>query len=132
MASIFTKIIDGNIPSYKIAEDDACYAFLDINPAAKGHTLVIPKKETDYLFNLEPDELSGLTLFAQKVACGIDRALQPIRTGLIVEGMEVPHAHIHLIPIYKPSQNFSLGKKTDLDENQMKELARRIREEVRL
>lgn len=130
MASIFTKIINGDIPSYKIAEDDRHYAFLDINPAAEGHTLVIPKQEVDYIFDLEADALADLNRFAQKVARGIDRALNPIRTGIIVEGMEVPHAHIHLIPIYKKSQQFSLGKKVNPDENRMKELAELISKEI--
>lgn len=130
MASIFTKIINGDIPSYKIAEDDRHYAFLDINPAAEGHTLVIPKQEVDYIFDLEADALADLNRFAQKTARGIDRALNPIRTGIIVEGMEVPHAHIHLIPIYKKSQRFSLGKKVNPDENRMKELAELISKEI--
>lgn len=126
MATIFSKIIDGQLPSYKIAEDDKHYAFLDINPAAKGHTLVIPKKEVDYIFDLEASELAELNVFAQKVAKAIDQALEPIRTGIIVEGLEVPHAHIHLIPIYEEHQNFSLGKKVNVDENRMKELAEKI------
>lgn len=132
MPSIFTKIIEGEIPSFKIAEDDKHYAFLDINPAAEGHTLCIPKKEVDYLFDLSPDELAGLTLFSQKVAKGIDEALKPIRTGIIVEGMEVPHAHIHLIPIYKATQNFSLGKKISMDEGEMVELSEKISQKVTL
>lgn len=132
MPSIFTKIIEGDIPSFKIAEDDNHYAFLDINPAAEGHTLCIPKKEVDYLFDLSPDELAALTRFSQKVAKAIDEVLQPLRTGVIVEGMEVPHAHIHLIPIYKASQNFSLGKKVDIDEGRMAELAEQISGKVAL
>lgn len=132
MPSIFTKIIEGDIPSFKIAEDDKHYAFLDINPAAKGHTLCIPKKEVDYLFDLSADELAALTRFSQKVAKGIDEALQPIRTGVIVEGMEVPHVHIHLIPIYKSSQNFSLGKKINMDEGEMVELSKKISQKVTL
>lgn len=132
MATIFTKIIEGDIPSYKIAEDDKHYAFLDINPAAKGHTLCIPKKEVDYLFDLSADELSELTLFSQKVAKALDEVLKPLRTGVIVEGMEVPHAHIHLIPIFKATQNFSLGKKVDLSEAEMKEMAENISKQVEL
>src|SRR5690554_4476308 len=126
MASIFTKIVHGEIPSYKIAEDDKHYAFLDINPAAEGHTLCIPKKEVDYLYDLSAGELSELIQFSQKVAITLDKVLKPLRTGVIVEGMEVPHAHIHLIPIYKATQNFSLGKKVDLSEGQMAELAEKI------
>lgn len=132
MASIFTKIITREIPSFTIAEDDNHYAFLDINPAARGHTLCIPKKEVDYLFDLSSDELSELTKFSQKVAKGIDKALNPIRTGVIVEGMEVPHAHVHLIPIYKPTQNFSLGKKVNMDEGEMSDLAEKISGEIEL
>ncbi|HET8866169.1 MAG TPA: HIT family protein [Gracilimonas sp.] len=132
MSSIFTKIINGEIPSYKIAEDEKHYAFLDINPAAKGHTLCIPKREVDYLFDLKPDELAELTKFSQKVAFGIDKSLKPIRTGVIVEGMEVPHAHIHLIPIYKETQAFSLGKKVEVTEDGMRKLAEQIRQKVDL
>ncbi|MBD3617296.1 MAG: HIT family protein [Gracilimonas sp.] len=132
MSSIFTKIVKGEIPSYKIAEDKKHFAFLDINPAAKGHTLCIPKKEVDYLFDLEPDELAALTQFSQKVAMGIDKALKPIRTGVIVEGLEVPHAHIHLIPIYKESQAFSLGKKVELTKDEMKKLADQISQNITL
>ena len=126
MASIFTKIIKGDIPSYKIAEDENHYAFLDINPAAEGHTLVIPKKEIDYIFDLEAEDLSELMNFARKVALAIDKTLKPIRTGIIVEGMEVPHVHIHLIPIYQKHQNFSLCKKADPDDKRMRELAQKI------
>lgn len=132
MASIFSKIIKGEIPSYKIAEDEKHYAFLDINPAAKGHTLCIPKREVDYIFDLKPNELGELTRFSQQVALAIDKALKPIRTGVIVEGMEVPHAHIHLIPIYKESQNFSLGKKVDVSADEMTKLSKRIQQHLSL
>ena len=99
MASIFTKIINGDIPSYKIAEDDRYYAFLDINPLALGHTLVIPKKETDYLLDIEDDELAGLIKFAKKVGIALEKVVECKRIGITVIGLEVPHAHIHLIPI---------------------------------
>ncbi|MEX0720137.1 MAG: HIT family protein [Balneolaceae bacterium] len=132
MSTIFTKIIEGEIPSFKIAEDENYYAFLDINPSAEGHTLVIPKKETDYIFDIQSDELRGLIIFAKKVAQGMDKALHPIRTGIIVEGLEVPHAHIHLIPIYEKSQQFSLGKKVRVSENRMKELAEQISKKIQL
>lgn len=132
MPSIFTKIIDGEIPSYKIAEDEKHYAFLDINPSAEGHTLCIPKREVDYIFDLKAEELSDLNLFAQKVAKGIDDALKPLRTGIIVEGMEVPHAHIHLIPIYKKSQRFSLGMQVGVSQERMMELADIISKKVKL
>jgi histidine triad (HIT) family protein len=94
--------------------------------------LCIPKKEVDYIFDLEPDELTELNRFAQKVAKGMDEALEPIRTGIIVEGMEVPHAHIHLIPIYKETQSFSLGKKVRVSQDRMMELAKIISEKVTL
>ena len=99
MATIFSKIIAGDIPSYKILEDDRFYAFLDINPLAKGHTLVIPKVETDYLFDLDDDLLGDMMVFARKVALAIDQTMVCKRVGLAVLGLEVPHAHIHLIPI---------------------------------
>ncbi len=99
MASIFSKIISGEIPSYKIHEDDRYYAFLDINPLARGHTLVIPKIETDYLFDLEDDLLGDMMVFAKKVALAIDNTMECKRVGIAVLGLEVPHAHIHLVPI---------------------------------
>ena len=99
MASIFTKIVKGEIPAYKIAEDDNYLAFLDIFPVAKGHTLVIPKKEVDYLFDLDDELYSGLQIFAKKVAIGLKKAIPCVKVGVLVLGLEVPHAHIHLIPI---------------------------------
>lgn len=99
MASIFTMIVNGDIPSYKIAENDKFYAFLDINPVQKGHTLVVPKKETDYIFDIEEEELGEMMKFASKVAKSIKKGLECKRVAVVVLGMEVPHAHIHLIPI---------------------------------
>lgn len=99
MSTIFTKIVNREIPSYKIAESEEFYAFLDINPLAEGHTLVIPKAETDYIFNINDDEYRNLFLFAKKVAIAIEKVVQCKRIGLTVIGLEVPHAHIHLIPI---------------------------------
>ena len=99
MATIFSKIVKGDIPCYKIAEDERFFAFLDINPVMKGHTLVIPKRETDYLFSLEDDELADMMVFAKKVAKAIEKAVPCKRIGVAVIGLEVPHAHIHLIPI---------------------------------
>ncbi len=99
MAGIFSKIVQGEIPSYKIAEDDNYYAFLDINPIAKGHTLVIPKKEIDYIFDLDDQLLAGLHVFAKKVAKGIEKVIPCQRIGIAVLGLEVPHAHVHLVPI---------------------------------
>lgn len=99
MSSIFTKIIKGEIPSYKIAEDNNYYAFLDINPLARGHTLVIPKKEIDYIFDVEDELLKGMMVFAKKVALAIENVTDCKRIGVAVLGLEVPHAHIHLVPI---------------------------------
>ncbi len=99
MASIFTRIVNGEIPCYKIAEDENYLAFLDINPLAKGHTLVIPKKETDYIFDIEDERLAGMMVFAKKVAKAVEKAVPCKRIGIAVLGLEVPHAHIHLIPI---------------------------------
>jgi histidine triad (HIT) family protein len=99
MATIFSKIIAGEIPSYRIHEDERYYAFLDINPLAEGHTLVIPKVETDYLFELEDDMLADMMVFAKKVALAIDQTMECKRVGVAVLGLEVPHAHIHLVPI---------------------------------
>ena len=98
MASIFTRIIQGEIPSYKVAESECCYAFLDINPVAQGHTLVVPKKEIDYLFDVDDESYKELFLFAKKVARAIEAAVSCKRMGIIVFGLDVPHAHIHLIP----------------------------------
>lgn len=109
MPSIFSRIIKGEIPSYKVAEDDSFYAFLDINPTAKGHTLVVPKQEVDYIFDLNDDTLSGLTLFAKKVAKAIEKVVACHRVGVAVIGLEVPHAHIHLIPINE-EKDMCLGR----------------------
>ena len=115
MATIFSKIIAGEIPSYRIHEDDRFYAFLDIHPLAEGHTLVIPKTETDYLFDLEDELLADMMVFAKKVALAIDQTMSCKRVGVAVLGLEVPHAHIHLVPINnlhdiefsRPKLNFS-------------------------
>jgi len=103
MATIFTKIINGEIPSYRIAEDDKHYAFLDINPVVEGHTLVVPKKENDYIFNLTDDEIAELMVFAKKVAKKLESKIACKRVAVTVIGLEVPHAHIHLLPINKES-----------------------------
>lgn len=111
MSSIFSKIVSGEIPSYKIAEDDNYLAFLDINPLQKGHTLVIPKIEVDYVFDVEDDILAGLVIFAKKVAQALDKAIPSKRVGIAVLGLEVPHAHIHLIPLQSEGDiNFSNPK----------------------
>lgn len=111
MASVFSKIVAGEIPSYKVAEDARFYAFLDINPLQKGHTLVIPKKETDYVFDLTDEELAGLAVFAKKVARAISKAVPCLRVGMAVLGLDVPHAHIHLVPLHSGEDlNFSNPK----------------------
>ena len=99
MSTIFSRIIKGEIPCYKIAEDDRFFAFLDINPLSKGHTLVVPKHETDYIFNLDDEELGQMMVFAKKVAQKIEKAIPCKRIAVAVIGLEVPHAHIHLVPI---------------------------------
>ena len=99
MATIFSRIVAGEIPSYKIAEDENFYAFLDISPLVKGHTLIIPKREVDYIFDLDDDELAGLQVFAKKVAVAIKKAIPCVKVGQCVLGLEVPHAHIHLVPM---------------------------------
>jgi histidine triad (HIT) family protein len=99
MATIFSRIIKGEIPSYKIAEDDRYFAFLDINPLAEGHTLVVPKKETDYIFDVDDETLAGMMVFTKKIARAIDKCIPCKRVGIAVLGLEVPHAHIHLVPI---------------------------------
>ena len=103
MATIFSRIIAGEIPSYKVAENEQFYAFLDINPLVKGHTLVVPKREVDYIFDLEDDELAAMHVFAKSVALAIQQAFPCKKVGEAVIGLEVPHAHIHLIPIQRES-----------------------------
>ena len=126
MATIFTKIVQGEIPSYKIAEDENYYAFLDINPLAKGHTLVIPKKEVDYLFDLDDETLKGLTAFSKRVAKAIDKTIKCKRVGVVVLGLEVPHAHIHLIPLQSEADACFSKPKMKLDEGEFKEIAEKI------
>lgn len=127
MASIFSKIVSGEIPAYKVAETDKFLAFLDISPLAKGHTLVIPKTEVDYIFDIEDDRYAELMLFAKKVATGLRMAVPCIRVGVAVIGLEVPHAHIHLIPLNTMSDiNFSLPKLT-LSAEIMEETANKIK-----
>lgn len=125
MATIFTKIINGEIPSYKIAEDEKHYAFLDINPVVEGHTLVVPKKENDYLFNLEDDEIADLMVFAKKVAKKVEKAIDCKRVAVTVIGLEVPHAHIHLLPIKQESDIDFKHKKNPTPE-ELKAIADKI------
>lgn len=131
MATIFSRIVNGEIPSYKVAEDDKFYAFLDINPLAKGHTLVIPKVEVDYLFDLDPETLAGLTLFAQRVAKAIEKVVPCKRIGVAVLGLEVPHAHIHLVPLNKESDIDFHKPKLKLTPEEFDELAKRISAEFK-
>ncbi len=126
MASIFTKIINGDIPSYKIAETDNYYAFLDINPLAKGHTLVIPKSEIDYLFDLDEELYDGLMAFSKKIARAIDNAMDCERVGMAVVGLEVPHAHIHLIPINHVHDIDFQRPRVQLSEEEFQEIASKI------
>ncbi|TCN73199.1 HIT family protein [Acetobacteroides hydrogenigenes] len=131
MASIFTRIINGEIPCYKVAEDDRYYAFLDISPMAKGHTLVVPKVEVDYLFDLDPQVLAGMAIFAQKVAKGIEAAIPCKRVGVAVLGMEVPHAHIHLVPLNKESDLDFRREKLKLSPEEFQEIAKSIAESIK-
>ena len=127
MSTIFSKIISGEIPSYKIAETDQCYAFLDISPLSKGHTLVVPKQEVDYIFDIEDDLHASLWQFAKKVAHAIKKSVPCKRVGVAVIGLEVPHAHIHLIPMNKVSDmNFAMPK-LSFPEEEMKAVAEEIR-----
>lgn len=126
MATIFSKIIAGDIPSYKVAEDAHYYAFLDINPMTEGHTLVVPKEETDYIFDLDDDRLSGLILFARKVAKAIEKTIPCRRVGMMVIGLEVPHAHIHLIPIQKEGDMSLTNPRLKFTAAQFTEIAQKI------
>lgn len=126
MATIFTKIVEGEIPSYKIAEDDRYYAFLDIRPMAKGHTLVIPKQEIDYIFDLDDALLSGLMVFAKKVAKALEQVVPCERIGVAVLGLEVPHAHVHLIPV-NAITDLQFGKPpVEMEESEMATLAEKV------
>ncbi|MBO5862707.1 MAG: HIT family protein [Paludibacteraceae bacterium] len=127
MATIFTKIVNGEIPCFKIAEDENYFAFLDINPIKKGHTLVIPKVEEDYIFNLDDNSLAGLSVFAKKVAKAIEKTIPCLRIGVAVMGLEVPHTHIHLVPMEREKDlNFS-NPKLKIDPIEMEEIASKIR-----
>ncbi len=123
MASIFSKIIAGEIPSYRVAEDEHHYAFLDINPLSEGHTLVVPKREVDYIFDLSDDEYAALQLFAKRVAAAIEAAVPCKRIGVAVIGLEVPHAHIHLVPIDSEADMDFRREKLKLSPERMAEIA---------
>ena len=126
MASIFSRIVAGEIPCYKVAEDEKYFAFLDISPVAKGHTLVIPKHEVDYIFDLDDEEYAGLTAFAKKVAAAMKKVMPCKRIGVAVLGLEVPHTHIHLVPINKESDMNSFKEKLSLPAEEMAEIAAKI------
>lgn len=126
MASIFTRIINGEIPCHKVAESESCFAFLDINPLAKGHTLVVPKKEVDYLFDVEDELYLELMAFAKKVALAIESVVPCERMGVTVIGLEVPHAHVHLIPINALNDMNFAKPKLQLSQEEFSELAAKI------
>lgn len=130
MPSIFTKIINKEIPCYKIAEDDNYLAFLDINPLTKGHTLVIPKTEVDYIFDLTDENFIGLNLFAKKVALAIKKSIPCNRVGVCVMGLEVPHAHIHLIPFTQMHEMNFANPKLKLAQTEMQQIAAQIAEKI--
>ncbi len=130
MASIFTKIVNGEIPAYKVAEDENYFAFLDIFPVAKGHTLVIPKKEVDYLFDLDDEMYAGLQLFAKKVAKGLKKAIPCEKVGVLVLGLEVPHAHIHLVPMQTEGDILNFSKKKKFTPEEFQEITKLIAENI--
>lgn len=128
MATIFSRIADGEIPSYKVAADDKHYAFLDINPVARGHVLVIPRREVDYIFDLDKEEYTGLMLFARRVAKAIEKAIPCERVGVAVVGLEVPHTHIHLLPINSEA-DMDFSKKHRFPAEEMQAIADAIAKE---
>lgn len=127
MATIFSRIVAGEIPCHKVAEDEEFFAFLDINPVAKGHTLVIPKQETDYIFDLEDALLGRMMAFAKRVARAQEEVIPCKRVGMAVMGLEVPHAHIHLIPIAKESDMYFGGDKMTVSQDELASVAALIR-----
>ncbi len=125
---IFSKIAAGEIPSYKCAESDKFYAFLDINPLAKGHTLVIPRREVDYFFDMDDDEIAEITVFAKRVAAAIKKAFPCRKVGMAVLGLEVAHAHIHLVPMQSEGDMLFSNPKLKLSNEEFEEIAKKIRE----
>lgn len=126
MSTLFSRIAAGEIPSYKIAEDDKHFAFLDINPVAKGHTLVIPKREVDYIFDLSDQELADLNVFAKKVAAAIKKTIPCRKVGITVIGLEVPHAHIHLVPMTQESDIYFNKEHLKLSPDELSQIANQI------
>ena len=126
MATIFSRIIAGEIPCYKVAENDKFFAFLDINPLVKGHTLVVPKQEVDYIFDLSDEDLAAMHVFAKQVARAIEKVFPCKKVGEAVIGLEVPHAHIHLIPIQKESDMLFSNPKLKLSDEEFKSIAQAI------
>ena len=127
---IFSKIAAGEIPSYKCAENEEFYAFLDINPLVKGHTLVIPRREVDYIFDLTDEELAGLQVFAKKVAVAIKKAIPCVKVGQCVLGLEVPHAHIHLVPMQSEADMRFTNPHLELSPEEFQNIAASIRKEL--
>ncbi|MDX9728395.1 MAG: HIT family protein [Bacteroidales bacterium] len=132
MASVFTRIINGEIPCYRVAEDDRYIAFLDVRPLKAGHTLVVPKQEVDYIFDLDEDTLAGMMLFAQKIARAMKEVIECNRIGVAVLGLEVPHAHIHLIPISREGDMLFTNPRVALTPQENETLAGKIAAHVRL
>lgn len=130
MATIFSKIAAGEIPSHKVAEDERCFAFLDINPLVKGHVLVIPKKEVDYIFDVDDNTLSHMMVFAKRIAKAIEKVVPCKRIGVAVLGLEVPHAHIHLVPLNSESDISFSKPRVKLSQEEFAELAKRIAENL--
>ena len=130
MPTLFTKIINGEIPCYKIAEDERYFAFLDINPLKAGHTLVVPKQETDYFFDLDDDLLAGLILFSKKIAAAIESVIPCNRIAVAVVGLEIPHVHVHLIPMDTMEDVNFRNPKLKLTPEEFKEIAEKISEKV--
>jgi len=132
MASIFTRIINGEIPCYKVAEDDRFIAFLDVRPLRPGHTLVVPKKEVDYIFDLDEDTFAGMMVFARKIALAMKEVIECRRIGVAVLGLEVPHAHIHLIPLIRETDMLFTNPRVPVTVEENKRLAKAIGDHVRL
>lgn len=132
MSSIFSKIVSREIPAYIVAEDENFIAFLDVFPVAKGHTLVVPKKEIDYIFDIDDDLYAGLQMFAKKVAIGLKKAIPCKKIGVMVLGLEVPHAHIHLVPMQNEGDLLNFSKKTKFSTEEMAQFTADISSQIKL